>query len=114
MPSLQAVPIGAGAEPQMPVVAPHTPTSHPTLNAEQSLAVPLPHCPAVHVLLTLQRSPVSTHGASSLLGSTVAVHLPVAGRQATVLHSFSGENAQLLVSPTQSPMWHTPLTWQRS
>jgi hypothetical protein len=37
----------------------------------------------------------------------------VAGSQDTTLHSLSGENPQFLGSPMQSPMWHTPLTWQR-
>src|SRR5262245_33799272 len=114
MPSVQAVPTGAFAGPQKPFMESHTPTSHPTSYAEQSLATPPPHCPFLHVLLTLQRSPVSTHGASSCFGSGVASHFPVAGLQATELHSFSGENVQSLGSPLQSPVWHTPLTWQRS
>jgi hypothetical protein len=114
MPSEQAEPIGAGIAPQMPLEGSHTPTWHPTSNAEQSLGLPPPHCPALHVLFVLQGSPESTHGALSLLGSGFPTHFPVAGSQATLLHSFNGENEQSLGSPMQSPMWHTPLDWQRS
>ena len=79
--------MGAGVGPQKPFATSHTPTSHPTLNAEQSLAEPPPHCPDAHVFLVLQRGPVSTHGASSLLGSAVAAHfrlerVPVQARAA--------------------------------
>src|SRR5262245_18484412 len=108
MPSLQAVPTGAGVPLQMPVPESHTPSWHPTLSAEQSLGKPPPHSPILHVLLVLQRSPVSTHGVLSLLESGVPMRFPVAGSQPTALHSFSGEKEQSLGRPVHIPRWQTP------
>ena len=100
--------------PQRPLVLSHIPIWHPEVSPEQSWGLPPTHCPDEHALATLQRSPVRTQSVPSLVGSGVPAHFPVLESQATVLHSLSGENAQSLGWPMQTPVVHAPSTWHRS